>query len=179
MLTGDAFAAEGHALGAFVGPCCKDPDMSKHDDTSEVYDACASVPAGMVITYGDLAELVGRPTSHARSVSNILGHRPDAGTSLDPLPWWRVVRSDGSMLDADQITGPREQWVNVARDNLADEGVPLTNDGRVDMSRAKRMPIPDGIERKTRTSQQVAPAEPCWQHEKLQYSCRDCVPQAR
>jgi alkylated DNA nucleotide flippase Atl1 len=83
--------------------------MSSKYTTSEaeaVYDACASVPEGMVITYADLAQLVGRPTTHARTVSTILGHRPNEGTSLDPLPWWRVVRSDGSLLDAAQITGP-------------------------------------------------------------------------
>ncbi|KAA1419186.1 hypothetical protein F0U44_12095 [Nocardioides humilatus] len=144
------------------------------DDANEVYDACASIPAGMVITYGDLAALVGRPTTHARTVATILGHRPNAGTSLDPLPWWRVVRSDGSLLDADQITGPREQWVNFARGKLAEEGVPFANDGRVDMDRATRMPIPEGIERKPRANQYREP-EPCWKHDTVQYSCRDCV----
>jgi alkylated DNA nucleotide flippase Atl1 len=153
--------------------------MSKRDDANEVYDTCASIHAGMVITYGDLAELVGRPTTHALAVSQILGHRPNAGTSLDPLPWWRVVRSDGSLLDADQIIGPREQWVNFARGKLAEEGVPFTNDGRVDMRRANRMPIPEGIERKPHRRQQVTPAEPCWRHDTVQYSCRDCVQQAR
>ena len=69
--------------------------MSSHYTTSEaeaVYDACASIPAGTVITYADLAQLVGRPTTHARTVSTILGHRPNEGASLDPLPWWRVVQ---------------------------------------------------------------------------------------
>ena len=149
--------------------------MSKTTDANEIYDACASIPEGMVITYGDLAELVGRPATNARNVANILGRRPDGGTSLDPLPWWRVVRSNGSMLDADQITGPREQWVNFARGKLAEEGVPLTSDGRVDMSRARRMPIPEGIAPKSTARQQSAP-EPCWNHRTVQYSCRDCVP---
>ncbi|HET7690500.1 MAG TPA: MGMT family protein [Nocardioidaceae bacterium] len=152
--------------------------MSKHDDANEIYDACASIPEGMVITYGDLAALVGRPPSHARPVATILGHRPNAGTSLDPLPWWRVVRSDGSLLDADQIKGTTEQWVNFARGKLADEGVPFTNDGRVDISKAKRMTIPEGVERKQHTREQAIP-EPCWRHDKVQYSCRDCVPMAR
>jgi hypothetical protein len=58
--------------------------MSKQDYANEAYDACASIPAGMVITYGDLAELVGRPTTHARTVATILGHRPNAGSSFDP-----------------------------------------------------------------------------------------------
>lgn len=161
--------------------------MSSDDTSSEaeaVYDACARVPEGMVITYADLALLVGRPTTHARTVSTILGHRPNEGTALDPLPWWRVVRSGGSLLDADQITGPRAQWVSWALDRLADEGVPLLGEGahrRVDMRRAKRMPIPDGLAphvpaaRVRVTRANVRSAEPCWRHETVQYTCRDCT----
>ncbi len=153
-------------------------------EAEAVYDACSSVPEGMVITYADLAELVGRPTSHARTVSTILGHRPNAGTALDPLPWWRVVRSDGSLLDADQITGPRAQWVGWALERLAEEGVPLLGEGvhrRVDMRNADRMPIPDGIApyvppARVRTDRaKVRTPEPCWRHEKVQYTCRDCT----
>ena len=112
------------------------------------HDACRSVPAGMVITYADLALLVGRPSSHSRTVSTILGHRPGADDPNTDIPWWRVVRTDGTLLDLDQITGPRAQWVGWALDQLADEGVPLLGTGprrRVDMREAKRMPIPDGI----------------------------------
>jgi alkylated DNA nucleotide flippase Atl1 len=157
-------------------------------DAEAVYDACASIPAGMVITYGDLAELVGRPASHSRNVATILGKRPHADTDLDPLPWWRVVRSNGTLLDADLITGPRAQWVGRALDWLADEGVPLVGDGvhrRVDMARATRMPIPAGITpwvAAPRTTsgrsggRSVREPEPCWRHEKVQYSCRDCAP---
>ncbi|WP_341230513.1 MGMT family protein [Nocardioides salarius] len=152
--------------------------MTALDDANAVYDACASVPAGMVITYGDLAKLVGRPTTHARNVANLLGHRPDAGTSADPLPWWRVVRADGSMLDADQINGPREQWVNNARNKLADEGVPMTADGRVNMATAVRMLIPEDIAPRIGAKKPkavVAASDPCWKHDKFQYSCRDCT----
>ena len=147
--------------------------MSQEDDVNEIYDACASIPAGMVITYGDLAKLVGRPTSHARTVAGILGRRPNAGTRLDPLPWWRVVRADGSMLDPDRIAGPDGQWVNFARGKLVREGAVLTNDGRVEMSKVRRMPIPRGIERNTHPREQTA-AEPCWKHATVQYSCREC-----
>ena len=80
-------------------------------DAEAVYDACRSVPAGMVITYADLALLVGRPSSHSRTVSTILGHRPGADDPNTDIPWWRVVRTDGTLLDLDQITGPRAQWV--------------------------------------------------------------------
>lgn len=155
--------------------------MNARDNANAVYDACNSVPAGMVITYGDLAELVGQSPKAARSVARVLGHRPNAGTSLDPLPWWRVVRLDGSLLDADQVVGESEKWVKFALGKLADEGVPLTDDGRVAMGLAHRMPIPDGITRTPRagSNQQTAPAEPCWKHDKVQYSCRDCVPPTR
>ena len=161
--------------------------MSSHHTSSEaeaVYDACANIPEGVVITYADLALLVGRPTTHARTVSTILGHRPNEGTSLDPLPWWRVVRADGSLLDAPQLTGPRAQWVNWALDRLADEGVPLTGEGvnrRVEMGRANRMPIPDGIAPYVRSTEvrtnraAVRAAEPCWRHNTVQCTCRDCT----
>lgn len=161
--------------------------MSSKYTTSEaeaVYDACASIPEGMVVTYADLAQLVGRPTTHARTVSTILGHRPNEGTSLDTLPWWRVMRSDGSLLDPAQITGPRAQWVSWALDRLASEGVPLTGEGvsrRVAMDRAKRMPIPDGISpyvpaaRARKNRAKARAAVPCWKHDTVQYTCRDCT----
>lgn len=154
-------------------------------DAEAVYDACASVPSGMVITYQDLALLTGRPATHNRTVSTILGHRPNADTDLDPLPWWRVVRADGTLLDADQITGPRAQWVGRALDRLADEGVPLLGEGvhrRVDMRNAKRMPIPEGIapwqpQPRAKTVRQL---EPCGDpHQTVQFSCRYCNPPSR
>jgi len=149
-------------------------------DAEAVYDACASVPEGMVITYGDLAQLVGRATSHARVVSTILGKRPNADTDLDPLPWWRVVRDDGTLLDAHLLTGPRAQWVNRALDRLAEEGVPLVGEGvhrRVDMRRATRMPIPEGIApwKPAPGAKVIREPEPCWRHDRVQYSCRDCT----
>lgn len=157
-------------------------------DAEAVYDACRSVPAGMVITYADLALLVGRPSSHSRTVSTILGHRPGADDPNTDIPWWRVVRTDGTLLDLDQITGPRAQWVGWALDQLADEGVPLLGTGprrRIDMRQAKRMPIPDSITpwvaaprsgTSRTTDRTVREAVPCWRHEKVQYSCRDCSP---
>jgi alkylated DNA nucleotide flippase Atl1 len=44
------------------------------------------------------------------------------------VPWWRVVHADGSMKGT---AGGDEQ-----RTRLAEEGVPLTADGRVDWARA-------------------------------------------
>jgi alkylated DNA nucleotide flippase Atl1 len=159
-------------------------------DAEAVYDAARSVPAGKVITYADLAQLVGRPTSHARNVATLLGNRPDSEAWLTDsadahdIPWWRVVRSDGTLLDTDQIRGPRAQWVDWALDRLAEEGVPLVGEGArrcVDMREATRLPIPDGIApwKPAPKASRVTlrrEAEPCWRHDTVQYSCRECAP---
>jgi methylated-DNA-protein-cysteine methyltransferase related protein len=53
------------------------------------------------------------------------------------LPWWRVVRADGSLAK-----GARQ------RERLEDEGVPFTPGGRVDM-RVARIPmgrLPDDVD---------------------------------
>lgn len=48
-----------------------------------------SIPAGKVLTYGAIAEIVGR--GGPRQVGAILAR--DGGG----VPWWRVVRADGSL----------------------------------------------------------------------------------
>jgi methylated-DNA-protein-cysteine methyltransferase related protein len=77
------------------------------------------VPAGRATTYGQLAEC---------QLSE-LGKRPGPlARCPGDVPWWRVVHADGSMKGT---PGAAEQ-----RARLAEEGVPLTGDGRVDWARA-------------------------------------------
>src|SRR5690606_32069044 len=54
-----------------------------------VVDAVASLAPGEVVTYGEIAEEIGRPGS-GQAVANVLRHAPD-------LPWWRVVPADGRL----------------------------------------------------------------------------------
>ncbi|WP_432507706.1 MGMT family protein [Kineococcus arenarius] len=54
----------------------------------EVLEVVEAIPAGRVLTYGDVGELVG--DRGPRFVGNVLG-RFGSG-----LPWWRVLRADGS-----------------------------------------------------------------------------------
>lgn len=49
---------------------------------------------GEVATYGEVAEEAGHPGA-ARAVGNLLA-------SSDGLPWWRVVRADGSLAKGDE-----------------------------------------------------------------------------
>lgn len=57
-----------------------------------LWQLVASIPAGRVATYGQLARLAGYPR-HARYVGTTLRHLPK-GTAL---PWFRVLRSSGEL----------------------------------------------------------------------------------
>jgi alkylated DNA nucleotide flippase Atl1 len=83
----------------------------------EVLERVREIPAGFVRTYGDVSP--GAPR-YAGTVLFAVDE-PD-------LPWWRVVRADGSLAK-----GPRQRRL------LAAEGVPFRGE-RVDMSVA-RFPV--------------------------------------
>jgi methylated-DNA-protein-cysteine methyltransferase-like protein len=83
----------------------------------EVLERVREIPAGFVRTYGDVSP--GAP----RFAGSVLfeADEPD-------LPWWRVVRADGSLAK-----GARQKRLLVA------EGVPLRGD-RVEMASARAVP---------------------------------------
>jgi methylated-DNA-protein-cysteine methyltransferase related protein len=80
----------------------------------EVLERVRAIPEGFVRTYGDVSP--GAP----RFAGTVLFHDDDPD-----LPWWRVVRADGSLAKGD-----RQQALLVA------EGVPFRG-RRVDMDRAR------------------------------------------
>lgn len=85
-----------------------------------VLSTVEAIPAGKVLAYGDLAELIGR--GGPRSVGTVMsGH--GAG-----VPWWRVIRADGSAA-AGLEERARREWLA--------EGTPLRATGKVDMRRAR------------------------------------------
>lgn len=85
-----------------------------------VLSAVEAIPPGKVLAYGDVAELIG--LGGPRSVGKVLsGH--GAG-----VPWWRVIRADGSAA-AGLEERARREWVA--------EGTPLRATGKVDMARAR------------------------------------------
>jgi methylated-DNA-protein-cysteine methyltransferase related protein len=93
-----------------------------------VWALARRVPAGRATTYGLLAEcqLFDQPKRRRGMVARAVGQAM-ARCPVD-VPWWRVVHADGRMKGA---TGAEEQ-----RARLAEEGVPLTRDGRVDWAAA-------------------------------------------
>jgi methylated-DNA-protein-cysteine methyltransferase-like protein len=95
--------------------------------SASVWALVRRVPAGQATTYGMLAEcqLFDQPKRGgalaARAAGQAMARCPG------DVPWWRVVHADGSMKGT---AGADEQ-----RARLAEEGVPLTVDGRVDWAR--------------------------------------------
>jgi methylated-DNA-protein-cysteine methyltransferase-like protein len=89
-----------------------------------LYLALSEVPAGKVVSYGQLAELAGLGRA-ARWVGRTLAQLPEGST----LPWHRVLAAGGRLsLEAGSASGDEQ------RARLRDEGVVLRND-RVDMRR--------------------------------------------
>jgi alkylated DNA nucleotide flippase Atl1 len=87
----------------------------------DVLEVVATIPPAKVLTYGDVAELVGRqgPRSVARVLSRYGGS----------VPWWRVLRADGT---------PAPQVAERALEHYAGEGTPMRpSRTRVDMAAAR------------------------------------------
>ena len=79
------------------------------------------VPRGRVTTYGAIA-----------SVGDVGRRRPAPGRPVmslhgGPVPWWRVVRADGSLPPSHD---------DEARQAYLEEGTPLRPSGKVDINRA-------------------------------------------
>ena len=83
-----------------------------------VYKIVARVPYGRVISYGQIARMLGHPHA-ARTVGWALSVCPEA------LPWQRVVKADGSIAGGG--------FAELRRTMLIEEGVIFRLDGRVDM----------------------------------------------
>ena len=90
-----------------------------------VYEIVAQVPRRRVVSYGQIARLLGSPRA-ARQVGWAMRQCPDE------LPWHRVVMSDGSIAGGG--------WSDLRRALLEDEGVPFLPDGRVDMANCHWLP---------------------------------------
>jgi len=92
-----------------------------------VYAAARAVPAGRVVSYGQLAELVEGASVTARQVGRIMAFCPQG------VPWHRVLGADGRM----PIAKRDPALAALQRELLAREGVAFLTDGRVDMRQCR------------------------------------------
>jgi methylated-DNA-[protein]-cysteine S-methyltransferase len=82
---------------------------------SQCYEALKTIPAGNVISYGGLAEMIGRPNAH-RAVGSAMNKNPFAPT----VPCHRVVKSNGEL-------GGFADEINIKIKRLQKEGVRVSN----------------------------------------------------
>lgn len=110
--------------------CGAAEDEVDEEHERQLYAWLARVPRGHVVTYGQLAALIGRPRG-ARWVGRRLARLP-AGTRL---PWHRVVNAAGrSSLPLDDSGSNRQLR------RLAAEGVAV-HDSRVSLGRYRWQPL--------------------------------------
>ena len=84
---------------------------------SAIYLALMNVPAGKVITYGQLARLAGLPGA-ARLAGRVLCGLPEN----TELPWHRVINSQGKISMPEDSPGYKEQ-----KRRLSAEGIEFKN----------------------------------------------------
>ncbi len=82
---------------------------------SQCYEALKKVPPGNVISYGGLAEMIGRPKAH-RAVGSAMNKNPFAPI----VPCHRVVKSNGEL-------GGFAGDINLKIKRLQEEGVKVSN----------------------------------------------------
>ncbi|WP_341869447.1 MGMT family protein [Nocardioides euryhalodurans] len=87
------------------------------------------VPRGRVTTYGAVAEVVGELAGGGgpRQVGSVMAAYGGS------VPWWRVVRADGSLPPSHQ---------DEARQAYLEEGTPMRPSGAIDLRRAFFRPAP-------------------------------------
>lgn len=88
----------------------------------QVYEIVAKIPVGTVVTYGDIAKMLGRPRA-----ARFVGYAMSASCEIDDLPWHRVTFADGKLWD--------NEWEQVQHNLLIAEGVGFTKDGRIDVKK--------------------------------------------
>ena len=93
-----------------------------------VYRVVARVPRGKVVTYGQVAAILGQPRA-ARAVGTALASL--SGAYLNTVPWQRVIGASGRCTHRDGFSA------SVQRDLLEREGVRFDRRGHVDLKRVR------------------------------------------
>lgn len=100
--------------------------MKQSEFFSRVYKIVAGIPAGRVMTYGQIAVLLGMP-GRARMVGQAMFNTP----AFLEIPAHRVVNSKGS-LAPDHVFGGSE----VQKRLLEEEGVVFRPNGCIDLKKS-------------------------------------------
>ena len=96
----------------------------------QIYALVAGIPAGRVMTYGQIALALGHPRA-AKVVGSAMRLAPERLA----LPCHRVVNARGGLAPSDAFGASGLQ-----RQLLLEEGVPFLRDGRIDLDRCLHAP---------------------------------------
>jgi methylated-DNA-protein-cysteine methyltransferase-like protein len=91
-----------------------------------VYRVVRRIPRGKIVTYGQVAAILGQPRG-ARAVGMALGALRDVDAAT--VPWHRVINAAGRPSHRDGF------WAGIQREMLEEEGVVFDRRGHVDMRR--------------------------------------------
>ena len=107
--------------------------MAAVQNTSEkVYEFLKTIPAGQVVTYGQIAGFLGNKHL-SRVVGNILHKNPEP----EHIPCHRVVNCKGELAEAYAFGGREAQ-----RKRLEAEGIVFKADGTIDLNKYGKIPWP-------------------------------------
>lgn len=88
-----------------------------------VYEIVSQIPAGRVMTYGQIAEILG--TGYTPRTVGFVMHAADT----ENVPWQRVINSQGSCS-----TGKMTMPINLQQKMLEDESIVFNEKGRCDLN---------------------------------------------
>lgn len=89
----------------------------------QVYAIIAAIPAGKVVTYGQIAKLTGMPT-YVRQVCFVLRHIPKGSK----LPCHRIINGQGKL----SVKGQTYSRYKV---KLIEEGIEFNNNDKIDLKK--------------------------------------------
>ena len=70
--------------------------MKANEHYQRIWQTVQLIPSGQVACYGQIADLAGLP-GRARLVGKALGCVPETGWRGQPVPWFRVINSQGKI----------------------------------------------------------------------------------
>jgi methylated-DNA-protein-cysteine methyltransferase related protein len=90
-----------------------------------VIDAVKKIPAGKVVSYGQIAVYLGNPQA-ARAVGWIL-----RGLDTEKVPWWRVINNSGRIsIKGNPYVGASDQ-----KKHLEEEHILVTENYEIDINK--------------------------------------------
>ena len=114
-----------------MGPARQPPSRKTRERVprffTHVYRLVSQVPRGKVVTYGQVAALLGAPRA-ARAVGTALRSLPRPLVQM--VPWQRVINASGGIsFRGDVLRVEEQRWL------LENEGVEFTPHGKIDLKK--------------------------------------------